>query len=50
VKKLLPQDFHVTKAGSIGNDDPAFFRLEKTIFSEKPNVYGASKKLARHLL
>ncbi|CAI8990889.1 hypothetical protein EMIT048CA2_70027 [Pseudomonas chlororaphis] len=29
VKKLLPQSFHVTKAGAYGNEAPAFFRLEK---------------------
>ncbi|CAD5203513.1 hypothetical protein [Pseudomonas sp. FEN] len=50
MKKLLPQDFHVTKAGSIGNEAPAFFCPEKTTHPAKPNVYGVSQKLARHLL
>ncbi|CAI8992457.1 hypothetical protein EMIT0232MI5_90027 [Pseudomonas sp. IT-232MI5] len=33
VKKLLPQSIHVTEAGVIGNETPAFFRPDKTVIS-----------------
>ncbi|MBM1201896.1 hypothetical protein [Pseudomonas fragi] len=49
MKKLLPALKDVTKAGSYGNDDPAFFCPEKGKNPENPMFCGAAQKLARTL-
>ena len=43
MKKLLPQFNHVTKAGSYGNEDPAFFALKKAKTPKTPYFAGPYK-------
>ncbi len=50
LRKLLPSSPHVTKAGSYGNEAPAFLRLPWQSESSKGPDYGALPKLAQVLL
>ncbi|WWL44587.1 hypothetical protein V5O39_29495 [Pseudomonas parakoreensis] len=43
MKKLLPQLFHVTEAGVIGNETPAFFARENRYIDLTPCFIGLGK-------
>ncbi|WP_434628273.1 hypothetical protein J3Q04_21030 [Pseudomonas sp. D4-21] len=48
MKKLLPQLFHVTKAGVYGNEIPAFFCPEQTGMSIEPPSFLGLAKVGTH--
>ncbi|MEE5154598.1 hypothetical protein V2J87_24910 [Pseudomonas alliivorans] len=50
LRKLLPSSPHVTKAGSYGNEVPAFLCLPFFEKAAKAPFYGAFEKLAQVLL